>query len=1023
LSRAVTASNRKKWSFSFWFKKTTNSQTDHYILDSSAWTTLTFNNNALGLYDAGAGAYLRLSAQVFRDPSAWYYILVVYDSDNATAQNRLRFYCNGVEIATWQTNTTITPGFETRINGTYTHTIGTALGYPAGNINGYLADIHFIDGQALDPTSFGEFDATTGVWVPKAYTGSYGTNGFHLEFADNSSNTATTLGKDTSGNSPANNWTPNNLSTTTGGPTSVASASGALPIYNTTDTYGTTKGTGTRTDSNSSSIVLAIPMDGTNNGTTFTDESATIKGSGSAKTISRFGDTKTSTAQSKFYGSSGFFDGTEDYLQAPAGTDFSYGTGDFTFEAWIYPTTSGTDRIIYAQTTSGNNYVNAALTTSNTFSVQINASGAGNNVTSTGTVTANVWTHIAVTRQSTVVKLFINGVQDGSGTRNVDLQISSTVPTIGTFSHTSTLNFAGYIQDFRIYKGVAKYTANFNPPSSTQNPSIAAGNDSLVDVPSSSGTDTGVGGEVRGNYCTWNAVAGSGALANGNLDFSSSGNPHKRIGTIGVASSKWYFEAVCTTQASSFQSIGVGKGTFISDAGGVGGVSSSWGVLCETGLGNGYLYHNSSNAAGDIGTINVNDVMMFALDVDAGKFWVGLNGTWYNSGSPSGGTNATWTGVTGELFPVISSGSGGAMFANFGQRPFAYTAPSGFKALNTTNLPAPLVTKPNTVMDVLTWTGTGGSRTFSGLNFSPDLIWGKGRSQAYNHQIYDIIRDTGASKVLMSNSTAAEGGANAALYGYVSGFNSNGFATTAGTTDNSYWNELNTTYVAWAWDAGSSTVTNTQGSITSSVRANATAGFSIVTYTANGTNGTSVGHGLGVKPALVIQKDRTSASDWLVLTQLIDGSNDYLLLNSTAAAATAAAGMTSTTFGSWDRTNGNSMVAYCFAPVVGYSAMGSFSGGSGIFTYTGFRPKWLLIKQSSAVSSWIIYDTSRDTYNVMGNSLYPNLSDAEISSPPRIDFVSNGFVTRAASGSEPSWTGTVIYFAVAESPFNYARAR
>jgi hypothetical protein len=214
LSRAVTASNRKKWSFSFWFKKTTNSQADHYILDSSAWTTLTFNNNALGLYDAGAGAYLRLSAQVFRDPSAWYYILVVYDSDNATAQNRLRFYCNGVEITTWQTNTTITPGFETRINGTYTHTIGTALGYPAGTINGYLADIHFIDGQALDPTSFGEFDTTTGVWNPKAYTGTFTGNSFKLTFEDNSSNTATTLGKDTSGN--GNNWTPNNLSVTAG---------------------------------------------------------------------------------------------------------------------------------------------------------------------------------------------------------------------------------------------------------------------------------------------------------------------------------------------------------------------------------------------------------------------------------------------------------------------------------------------------------------------------------------------------------------------------------------------------------------------------------------------------------------------------------------------------------------------------------------------------------------------------------------------------------------------------------------
>ncbi|NBW20793.1 MAG: hypothetical protein EBR82_73805, partial [Caulobacteraceae bacterium] len=448
--------------------------------------------------------YRLVTAQVFRDPSAWYHICVAFDSTQATASNRIKIYVNGEQVTAFTTATYPTQNLDGGINNAVAHNIGRNVSQASRFWDGLLADCYLIDGSALTPSSFTETDATTGQLIPKAYSGSYGTNGFHLEFADNSSNTATTLGKDTSGN--GNNWTPVNLSTTTGGPTSVASASGALPIYNTTDTYGTTKGTGTRTDSNSSSIVLAVAMDGANNGTTFTDESATIKGSGSAKTISRFGDAKTSTTQSKFYGSSLYLDGTGDYLQAPAGTDFSYGTGDFTFEAWIYPTTSSTDRIIYTQTTSGNNFVNLALTTTNTFSVQINASGAGNNVTSTGTVATNAWTHIAATRQSGVVKLFINGVLDGSGTRNVDLQISTTIPTIGTFSHASILNFAGYISDFRIYKGVAKYTGNFNPPSSTANATIAAGNDSLVDVPTSSGTDTGVGNEVRGNYCTWNPL-------------------------------------------------------------------------------------------------------------------------------------------------------------------------------------------------------------------------------------------------------------------------------------------------------------------------------------------------------------------------------------------------------------------------------------------------------------------------------------------------------------------------------------
>jgi hypothetical protein len=149
--------------------------------------------------------------------------------------------------------------------------------------NGYLADVHFIDGQALTPSSFTETNATTGQLVPKAYTGSYGTNGFRLNFSDNSAATAATLGADSSGN--GNNWTPNNLSVSTGGPYPIATSTGALPVYNTTDAYGAVKGTGTRTDSNASSLVLAIPMDGANNGTTFTDESATIKGSGTAKAI------------------------------------------------------------------------------------------------------------------------------------------------------------------------------------------------------------------------------------------------------------------------------------------------------------------------------------------------------------------------------------------------------------------------------------------------------------------------------------------------------------------------------------------------------------------------------------------------------------------------------------------------------------------------------------------------------------------------------------------------------------------
>ena len=330
-----SASNRKTWTWSGWVKRSSLAASDQYIFGAqgsgSFWllgflsTHEFFINPTAGV----TGATFKSNAK-YRDPSAWYHIVVAVDTTQATASDRVRVYINGDEITSWATSTYPSQNTDWYVNDNVAHRIGSST-QSTGYCNVYLADIHFIDGQALDPTSFTETDAN-GVLQPKAYSASYGTNGFHLDFADNS--TAAALGTDTSGNS--NTWTVNNLSNVSGGPTSVSAASGGLPIYNTTDTYGTTKGTGTRTDSNSSLIVLAIPMDGANNDTTFTDKSATIKGSGSAKTITRYGDTKTSTAQSKYYGSSGYFDGTGDYLQVANNVDLQFGTGDFTIEGWFY---------------------------------------------------------------------------------------------------------------------------------------------------------------------------------------------------------------------------------------------------------------------------------------------------------------------------------------------------------------------------------------------------------------------------------------------------------------------------------------------------------------------------------------------------------------------------------------------------------------------------------------------------------------------------------------------------------------
>jgi hypothetical protein len=249
------------------------------------------------------------------------------------------------------------------------------------------------------------------------------------------------------------------------------------------------------------------------------------------------------------------------------------------------------------------------------------------------------------------------------------------------------------------------------------------------------------------------------------------------------------------------------------------------------------------------------------------------------------------------------------------------------------------------------------------------------------------------------------------------------------------------TYVAWCWDAGSSNVVNTQGSITSTVRANPSAGFSIVTYTGTGSAGT-VGHGLGVAPSMIILKNRDTTVNWLVYhSSRRNGYNperNMLFLNSTGLGGTNNAypwnntAPTSTVFsiGGSDygqMTSGTKIVAYCFAPVAGYSAFGDYTGNGtadGPFVYTGFRPQWILIKQTTAstITNWILFDARRIGYNPNNNNLNPNTTDAEFAQA-LLDTVSNGFKIRSTSTDVNNNTGTYVYAAFAEFPFQYARAR
>ena len=340
-----------------------------------------------------------------------------------------------------------------------------------------------------------------------------------------------------------------------------------------------------------------------------------------------------------------------------------------------------------------------------------------------------------------------------------------------------------------------------------------------------------------------------------------------------------------------------------------------------------------------------------------------------------------------------------------------------------------------TVMAATTYTGNGGSVSISnavnGVSFQPDFVWIKNRAAAVNHQLQNS--NAGWQYGLNSNTTSAEySDANA-----ITGSTSSGWSM-----NNNYnsHNQSGVSYVGWNWKAGGTAVSNTAGSITSSVSANTTAGFSVVTYSANGSTGT-VGHGLGVAPSMIIVKKRNAVERWCVFHT--STSNAYIYLNETFAAETANANLrfgnnssvvqpTSTVFtiGSSNDVNGTSgtYVAYCFAAVAGYSAFGSFSGNGsadGPFVYTSFRPRWIMWKNSSTgATDWTIVDSSRNTYNVANSGLQPNGSYAEASnSNYQIDFLSNGFKIRTTNAEVNQSGISIIYACFAEVPFKFANAR
>ena len=744
--------------------------------------------------------------------------------------------------------------------------------------------------------------------------------------------------------------------------------------------------------------------------------------------------------------------------------------------------------------TNGGSFFGSYTSSASNFAVRYNTPGAYggtgcnieiyNNGSVMDLMTAGIfrdpsaWYHFCITFDSTQatasnrLKFYINGVQATFATfttypnqnTSVVWNTNGTTCLIGALNNPLTSYYDGYMAEVNFIDGQAltpssfgtydtngvwqpiKYSGtygtngfylNFGNTTSTttlgydtsgnsnnwttNNFSLTAGStyDSMTDSPTVSSASVA-------NYAVLNPLdkGGDDTVLNGNLAMytpTSGGSAFVVRSSIAIpVAGKWYWEG----SSAALNGNPANNAIF----GVIAQSSALTSYLGSTATGYGYYANNgnkyNNGAASAYGaTYTSTDVIGIAFDADAGTL------TFYKNNVSQGTAFSGLTGTT--YFAAVGNGGSGA-YINFGQQGFTYTPPTGFNALNTYNLPTPKIANGAQYMAATTYTGTGATQTISdggnntiGTTFQPDLVWIKSRSATTNHNLFDVLRGTTA--YLSSNSTSAE----ATNANTLTAFGSTGF--TVGSDASAIGVNVNAaTYVGWQWKANGAGVSNTNGSITSTVSANTTAGFAVVTYTGTGANAT-VGHGLGVAPSMIIVKSRTSAFYWRVYHVSLGNTNN-VQLNTTNAQETLSTiwnntSPTSSVFSIGTNgdvnTNTGNYVAYCWAAVPGYSAFGSYTGNGsadGPFVYANMRPRYVLIKRTDSTGDWYIWDTSRNTYNVVGEELLADTSGAG-NTATDLDILSNGFKIRTTTAAINASGGTFVYAAFAENPFQNSRAR
>jgi len=708
----------------------------------------------------------------------------------------------------------------------------------------------------------------------------------------------------------------------------------------------------------------------------------------------------------------------------------------------------------------------------------------------------SAWYHIvwAVDAANTIQKIWVNGVEEtlasGNNPPNYDygMNRSGTLQAFGIAAWGGSPNLNGYLAEithldnqylnetyFGEFKNgvwIAKeYTGSYGTngfrlqfnqtgTGTASTSTIGADTSGNTNHFTSSGivaSDCDMPDSPENNFCTMNplhfrASYGMATLSEGNLAYGDAGLSSSwgaQFSTFNLNSGKWYAEVL--TKGNSSCSIGVmnvghyGYQHFLVQN--PQNETGNWTLFMDGTDTKSRL--NGSLADPTYTAFNNDQVLGIALNADDKELSFYVDGTLQTGLGSSGVIDISTGGSSNDAWSFTANtanGSGVTFVWNFGQDSsfagdetatsnsdangngtFHTAPPSGSLALCTSNLPEPTIspnadTQADDYFNTVLYTGTGSSgQTITGVGFKPDWLWQKKRSGASSHNVFDSNR--GVAKRLYTNGDGAEDEPN-----QITSFDTDGFTINSG-------NDSSATYVAWNWKANGGVIaTNTAGSITSSVQANTTAGFSIVTYTGNQTNGATIGHGLNDIPQMIIHKNRSVTDDWSVYTKTV-GTGKKLFLNDTVAETSTSNYPTTPTnsvfyvgAGVEVNGNGNSMLAYCFHSVESYSKFGSYTGNgstNGTFVYTGFRPAWVMFKKISATDDWVIIDSTRDIDNVASQTLYANGSFAEDSNVTNrsVDFLSNGFKLRSSGTYINLSSGTFIYMAFAESPFKYSLAR